>query len=327
MALDNAQFISELSITDPPGTDAVAEGDDHIRTVKRATQQSFPNVDAAVPQTAAQMGQMAIKNEVNTFTQANIFTSTNTFDQGLEANNSRIQANNVNFVSSHSGDRGYAYENDVSGETEWIMQSRGTSKNWRLRRFVAGVDTDSPMSCDFLTGAMTFTSVCTFVSTTDFQGKPTVTNGSLAIRQGTVGGVTDLQFQEIAAGNLQWIIRRSSDATGGNYQILRRDAGGGSVDTPFQIDFGTGEFLLANPIRQINGTAALPAYAFTSHANAGMYRSGTNRLGFTTAGLQRMDIGTTRIQLLQGVEMPGLPTSNPGGTGVLWKSGGFIAIT
>jgi len=63
MPLDNAQFISELSITDPPGTDPLNQGDDQIRTVKRATQQSFPNVNAAVPQTAAQMAQMAIKNE------------------------------------------------------------------------------------------------------------------------------------------------------------------------------------------------------------------------------------------------------------------------
>ena len=69
MALDNAQFISELSITDPPGTDELSEGDDQIRTTKRATFQSFPNVDAQVTLTAAQLNDVALQSEANTFTQ------------------------------------------------------------------------------------------------------------------------------------------------------------------------------------------------------------------------------------------------------------------
>ena len=48
MALDNANYIDELSITDPTATDPVSEGDDQIRTVKRAVKQSFPSVDIAV---------------------------------------------------------------------------------------------------------------------------------------------------------------------------------------------------------------------------------------------------------------------------------------
>ena len=73
MPLDNAQFIAELSVTDPPGTDPLNQGDDHIRTTKLAVQQSFPNVGSAVPQTGVQMAQMAIKNEVNTFTVDQVF--------------------------------------------------------------------------------------------------------------------------------------------------------------------------------------------------------------------------------------------------------------
>ena len=48
MALDNAQYIDELSITDPTASDPVSEGDDQIRTVKRAVKQSFPSVDIRV---------------------------------------------------------------------------------------------------------------------------------------------------------------------------------------------------------------------------------------------------------------------------------------
>ena len=58
MATDDAQFISELIISgpgSPQGTEDISEGDDQIRTCKRATQQSFPNVDAAVTATAAEM--------------------------------------------------------------------------------------------------------------------------------------------------------------------------------------------------------------------------------------------------------------------------------
>lgn len=67
MALDNAQFISELSITDPPGTDPLSEGDDQIRTSKRTQQQSFPLIDAAVNKTSAQLNDVAQLSEVNTF--------------------------------------------------------------------------------------------------------------------------------------------------------------------------------------------------------------------------------------------------------------------
>ena len=48
MALDSANYIDELSITDPTASDLVSQGDDQIRTVKRAVKQSFPSVDIAV---------------------------------------------------------------------------------------------------------------------------------------------------------------------------------------------------------------------------------------------------------------------------------------
>ena len=83
MALDNAQFISELSITDPPGTDPLSEGDDQIRTVKRATQQSFPNVDAQVTLSAAELNDVALKSAANTFALRQTFTS------GLELPNAQ----------------------------------------------------------------------------------------------------------------------------------------------------------------------------------------------------------------------------------------------
>ena len=67
MALDNAQFMSELSITDPPGTDPLSEGDDQIRTSKRTQLQSFPNVDKAVTTTADELNDVATQSGNNVF--------------------------------------------------------------------------------------------------------------------------------------------------------------------------------------------------------------------------------------------------------------------
>ena len=59
MALDSANFPSELSITDPPGSDPVGQADDQIRTVKRALNQGFPNVAAEVSATDVELNTMA----------------------------------------------------------------------------------------------------------------------------------------------------------------------------------------------------------------------------------------------------------------------------
>ena len=48
MSLDSANYPSELSINDPPSSDPVGQSDDHIRTVKRALNQGFPNVAGEV---------------------------------------------------------------------------------------------------------------------------------------------------------------------------------------------------------------------------------------------------------------------------------------
>jgi len=48
MGLESADYINELVATNPGGTDPKSQGDDHLRTVKRAVIQSFPNIDAPV---------------------------------------------------------------------------------------------------------------------------------------------------------------------------------------------------------------------------------------------------------------------------------------
>lgn len=56
MALENANYISELDPVNPVGaTDPKAQGDDHLRVIKKAVRQSFPNISAPVTLTAPQM--------------------------------------------------------------------------------------------------------------------------------------------------------------------------------------------------------------------------------------------------------------------------------
>jgi len=48
MPLETGEFITDLILTNPLGSDAKSQGDDHLRLLKKTVQQSFPNVDGAV---------------------------------------------------------------------------------------------------------------------------------------------------------------------------------------------------------------------------------------------------------------------------------------
>ena len=48
MALESANYIDELVITNPTATDPVSQGDDQLRLIKKVVKQSFPSVDIAV---------------------------------------------------------------------------------------------------------------------------------------------------------------------------------------------------------------------------------------------------------------------------------------
>lgn len=55
MALDNAQYPSELDINAPANNEDVGEADDQIRTAKRVVNQGFPNVAGAVSATDVEL--------------------------------------------------------------------------------------------------------------------------------------------------------------------------------------------------------------------------------------------------------------------------------
>jgi hypothetical protein len=66
MPIENAQYIQGLVPAQPQGGESISEGDDHLRTIKTAVKQSFPNINAEVTSTPAELnkvGQMAIDIE------------------------------------------------------------------------------------------------------------------------------------------------------------------------------------------------------------------------------------------------------------------------
>ena len=141
MALDAANFISELSITDPPGTDPLSQGDDQIRTIKRATFQSFPNIDAQVSLTTAQLNLAAIQNEQN------IFTVQQTISGAALV------------MAKTTGEQNIFWQTNV--EVDWSFRNTVTTQEFQLRRFIVGAEQAPVWTVDHITGVMDFDQVPT----------------------------------------------------------------------------------------------------------------------------------------------------------------------
>lgn len=144
MALDNAQFIAELSFTDPPGTDPLSQGDDQIRTAKRAVFQSFPFIDKEVSLTADQLNLAAIKNEIN------VFTANQQFDANILLNAAVDQVKSLSYKLA-----------DVNA-WQLVMDDVAGGNDYELRRFdVLGAPVDEPWKVSFATGIVDFAQVPT----------------------------------------------------------------------------------------------------------------------------------------------------------------------
>lgn len=58
MALESITWVSDLVITNPAAVDFLNEGDDHIKGVKVALKNSFPNINGAVNATPAELNKL-----------------------------------------------------------------------------------------------------------------------------------------------------------------------------------------------------------------------------------------------------------------------------
>ena len=71
MALETGTYISDLNINNPTITDQIDQGDDHIRLIKKAIKNTFPNVSNAVTLTHTEINELpgditALETTINT---------------------------------------------------------------------------------------------------------------------------------------------------------------------------------------------------------------------------------------------------------------------
>jgi hypothetical protein len=59
MALETATFIDGLNASNPLGSDPISSADDHLRLIKSTIKATFPNINAAVTKTAAEINGLA----------------------------------------------------------------------------------------------------------------------------------------------------------------------------------------------------------------------------------------------------------------------------
>lgn len=55
MAIETATYISDLNVSNPPGSDPVGQADDHLRLLKSVIKSTFPNITGPVTSTQAQL--------------------------------------------------------------------------------------------------------------------------------------------------------------------------------------------------------------------------------------------------------------------------------
>ena len=253
MALDNAQFISELSITDPPGTDPLSEGDDQIRTAKRAVFQSFPFVDKQVDLTADNLNDAALQAQQNNFTARNTFSNVLTdWDAGA--------GSDVGFRFLQAGAR------------DWQMTVEGASRNFVLDRFVAGIGQGIVLTWDNATGQ------ATFANRTHFDAGTRVSNGTNSVPSYSFTSDTTTGMRLVNPGILSFSVTGlgqlslTTSAATFVVSLLGRDASITNPTYAFDNEIGLGLF------RSAAGTM--------SFVSTGTVRMAINTKGVNMANLQ-----------------------------------------
>ena len=230
MALDNAQFIAELSVTDPPGTDPLSQGDDQIRTIKRATQQSFPLIAAAVNLTDVQMNLMAIKNEANFFTNNNTFTGGQSLIPAQTTQVARLIWADTTLLER--------WQLDKTAETA------ASPSDLRLQAFdAAGVLLGEAWTVNNLTQVVDFVQVPTV------QGAPLWIAGELRM------------FAASASPGLNWFL---ADGTNGTVDLTDRAMLGSGISSP---GTGLGANMVGTAAAGNTGSTQLTVSQMPAHAH------------------------------------------------------------
>lgn len=112
MPVENAQYINQLQKDSPQGGESISEGDDHLRAIKTAVTQSFPNVNAPVTATPSDLNSVGnlisdvndLKNQISSIgvgTTKNLFAAV-TYD-GYRTVGTTNNVTSVDWVDQGNG--------------------------------------------------------------------------------------------------------------------------------------------------------------------------------------------------------------------------------
>ena len=126
MPLEVATYINGLDSANPAATDAKSQGDDHLRLIKSAVKNTFPNLTAPVTKTAAQ---------INNLAQAGVNTDITSIAGNASTASS---AQGPSFVTAIAGAGGEAnFTCRISGQSDAYLFNNATG--WGLFSNAGGV--------------------------------------------------------------------------------------------------------------------------------------------------------------------------------------------
>jgi len=310
MPLDAANFIAELDIDSPPGTDPLNQGDDQIRTAKRTQLNSFPLVGGAVNITHDQMNQMAIKNEANTFTQQQQFANNILLDSG---------GNNSIFF-------------DNTGVRVWQLLHVGGSAQLELRRFVGGALIDAPMQINNAFGEFTFLADASFgrtlLAADGVAGAPAYrftnsTNmGMYRIANGILGlspnGTEQFRMTSVFS-QFAGVLHAPDGTTAAPGYAFTSDLGTGITASATSLNISANgqsiaSFTSSSDIFAADGrswagnslrTVSRPAFNFNSDSDTGFYNPAANTIGIGVGGAAWGTMDAFALWLADGVSVHG----------------------
>lgn len=248
MGLETGDYISDLNAANPLGTDAKSQGDDHLRLVKKVVKQSFPNVNAAVTGTPAQLNNAASANP--TYTTIELGHASDTTLARIAAGRVSIEGGEVaklNAQQPFSVEQKFGSEISMENALPLIRwnetDAAANNRRWRMyvqgEAFVFDIASDTEASNATIMGVQRTNSV---VDAINFYGPVVINSNGLTVTT-TAGGAV---FNDIYAvrsttsptgnvGTNPWLqLYNTTDIDGVGFQL----APGGGFDV--WADPGTG---------------------------------------------------------------------------------------
>jgi len=137
------------------------------------------------------------------------------------------------------------------------------------------------------------------------------TNGTLRLTLSTTGLTSTLPVYVSSGTAALPAFTFSADANTGLY-LSGTDTLSISTGGTLRVSYSTTTIESSLPYRGSTGSAAAPSISFTGDTDVGLYLRTTNQLGFSTAGVERLYIGTGTVTTTLPIYAPGISTDGGG---------------